>query len=147
MAEMKQTMSNQARCCVAATENSRNFRELTPIRFKRLSAAVCLAISALSMWACASPMAPAASNPTFTVSGTVFERTPSGTAPVEGVFVAETNSHRNATTDAKGFYRIEGFSSGSISLWASKSYYYVSKVTLAISGDVSTDIEIVEVTE
>jgi Carboxypeptidase regulatory-like domain len=76
------------------------------------------------------------------MSGVVFETRPSGTEPVEGVWVAETNSHRSATTDEKGFYRIGGLSPGSISLSASKSSYYVSN-TFAIGADVTKDIEIV----
>ena len=81
------------------------------------------------------------------MSGVVFETRPSGTEPVEGVWVAETNSHRAARTDEKGFYRIGGLSPGSISLSASKSSYYVSNVTFAIGADVTKDIEIVEVVE
>lgn len=121
---MQQTMSNEIRAC----------------------AAVVVAISAVSMWACATPSAPAAAQ-ALAVSGTVFQRatTPSGTVPVEGVFVAEANSRRNATTDAKGFYRIEGLPVGSVALSASKSSYYVANAAFAISADTSKDIEIIAV--
>jgi hypothetical protein len=61
--------------------------------------------------------------------------------------VIETNSHRGVTTDAKGFFSIAGLPAGSITLSASKSYYYVSNITVAISGDTHADIEIVEVVE
>ena len=93
-----------------------------------------------------SPTGPTGRGPTFTVSGVVFERTPTGTEPVEGV-CGRRNSHRGAMTDKIGFYSIAGVVSGSISVSASGSSYYVATITFPLCGDVNKDIEIVEVTE
>jgi hypothetical protein len=101
------------------------------------------------MWACGgdpkSVPAPAGSG--YTVSGVVFEQTPAGTVPVEGVWVAEANSRRGAMTDRKGFYSIAGLSAGTISLSASGPSYFVSTVTVSISGNVEQDIQIIAVKE
>ena len=114
----------------------------------KLLVASCLAILAISLLACAgSGIPPAAPSPTFTVSGIVFERTPSGTESVPGAWVEEITSHRGAPTDKNGFYSIAGLPAGNVSVQASGSYYYVATVTFPISGNTTKDIEIVEVRE
>jgi carboxypeptidase family protein len=113
-------------------------------RTKPFLAAACLSMLTLS--ACAgSGMAPAAPTPTFTVSGIVFERTPSGTEAVPGAWVEEITSHRGAPTDKNGFFSIAGLAAGNVTVQASGSYYYVATVTFPISGNTTKDIEIVEV--
>jgi hypothetical protein len=113
---------------------------------KRLFTAVCLAMSAISISACArSPTAPA-SAPTYTVSGIVFERTAQGTEPVEGIRVVDAGN-RGGVTNNHGFYSISGLPAGEVSLFASGSYYYVATVTLTVSGDAKQDIEIRKVYE
>jgi hypothetical protein len=150
---MRQTaMMNETRTFAAAVENQRD--DPGPQRWaRRMNRLKCLSVVVglpILMWACGgqptSLTGPTGSS-TFTVSGVVFARSPSGTELVEGAWVEESNSHRGATTDKKGFYSIAGLSAGSISLSASASYYYVATIEFPISGDVNKDIEIVEVTE
>lgn len=86
----------------------------------RLVAVVTLA---LLTWACggspARPTSPSASlapttpsapasQLTYILSGVVFEVTPTGVMPIEGVQVEEYDRHQFAPTDANGFYRISG---------------------------------------
>jgi hypothetical protein len=101
------------------------------------------------MWACSGDPTSLTSptSPTFTVSGVVFERTPTETKPVEAAWVEESNSHRGTQTDKNGFYSIAGLPAGSTSVSASASSYYVETISFVISGDVKKDIEIVKVEE
>ena len=106
---------------------------------KRLSIAVSLAIL---MWACdagsrsstpTSPSPPAA-RPIYTLSGVVSAETPTGLAPVEGVFVQE-NLRQRAITDANGFYTISGLSTLNNTIQARKASYDLFTRILAINGD------------
>ena len=137
-------------CGPRATNDMRHGADVTKQMTKatRAFAAVAVVGCAISMWACnGSPTTPGTASPAFTVSGTVFRSTPSGTEGIEGVWVAEPNSFRGAMSDRNGLYSIAGFSAGSITLSASKSSYYVSTRTLQISANTSQDIELVEVVE
>jgi hypothetical protein len=109
----------------------------------RVGATVCLAVSALSMWACdQGPTSPSNRSPSFSVSGVVFTTTPTGTTrPVTDARVVETHSNAATQTDENGMFRIAGLPSGVLTLSASKSYYYVSNVTFSMSGDSVQDIE------
>lgn len=96
---------------------------------------------AILMWACdgggrssipTSPSAqpaPSAALQSYTLSGVVSERTPTGAAaPVEGVLVEETNFHQSAITDGKGAFSIAGVS-GPLSISMSKSRYFTDTLT------------------
>src|SRR5687767_10612759 len=108
-------------------------------RLRRLSVAVVLPIL---LWACGgnSTSLTGPSSPTYTVSGVVFERTATGSEPVEGIWVAEASSRRGARTDENGVYRIADLAAGTISLSASGSSYYVATTEFLISGDSRKDI-------
>jgi hypothetical protein len=126
MADMKPPISNKFRAC----------------------AGVVLALSALTAWGCASASTPAAPQ-TYAVSGTVFKTASGAKAPVGSIFVIDEHSHLNATSDAKGFYRIEGFTAGkNVALSASGSPYYVAHPSaFVISDNTIEDIEMREVVE
>jgi hypothetical protein len=110
------------------------------------------------------PSLPAAPPPTYSVSGVVFEITPSGRVPIEGVRVYEEpcdalylrcdgDVAQFATTDTNGFYRFS-VSGGQIHFfWASKNGYRHDEQaaptcagcfrSLAIDADTRLDMELV----
>ena len=107
-------------------------------------------------WACAgspaSPTSPGASLPpttpsapgsqlTYILSGVVFEVTPTGVVPVEGIQVEEYDRHQFATTDANGFYRLSGVSPGSIGVGFEREGYQSSRSTVTVNGDTRFDIQ------
>ena len=111
---------------------------------------------AVLMWACGgSPVSPTspsaslapttpsapASQLTYILSGVVFEVTPTGVMPIEGVQVEEYDRHQFATTDANGFYRISGVSAGRIGVGFEKEGYQSSRSTVTVNGDTRFDIE------
>jgi Carboxypeptidase regulatory-like domain len=86
------------------------------------------------------PSAPA-SQLTYILSGVVFEVTPAGVMPIEGVQVEEYDRHQFATTDANGFYRISGVSAGRIGVGFEKEGYQSSRSTVTVNGDTRFDIQ------
>jgi hypothetical protein len=107
-------------------------------------------------WACgdspvsptspSAPLAPAtpsspASQLTYILSGVVFEVTPTGVMPIEGVQVEEYDRHQFATTDANGFYRISGVSAGRIAVGFEKEGYQSNRSTVNVNGDTRFDIQ------
>jgi len=86
------------------------------------------------------PSAPA-SQLTYILSGVVFEVTPTGVMPIEGVQVEEYDRHQFATPDANGFYRIAGVSAGRIGVGFEKEGYQSSRSTVTVNGDTRFDIQ------
>jgi hypothetical protein len=86
------------------------------------------------------PSAPA-SQLTYILSGVVFEVTPTGVMPIEGVQVEEYDRHQFATTDANGFYRISGGSAGRIGVGFEKEGYQSNRSTVTVNGDTRFDIQ------
>ncbi len=96
-----------------------------------------------------------------TLTGVVFEQTPSGPAPVAGVWVycdACGDGHSGTYTDASGAYRLEGAPGGVTLLWLSKEGYKLPRPDLTlpnpnagwmggmhatVNGDTQFDVEIV----
>ena len=110
---------------------------------------------AVLTWACGSspvsPTSPSASLPptpsapasqlTYILSGVVFEVTPTGMIPIEGVQVEEYHRHQFATTDANGFYRISGVSAGRVGVGFDKEGYESSRSIVTVNGDTRFDIQ------
>jgi hypothetical protein len=98
--------------------------------------------------------------PTYTLSGVVFERTPTGTEPIEGVEVycdgcGAPDGHTSAITDAHGFYSLAYTYSGTNPLLIRRNGYgdppgqppgtvrgYLSRQPM-VNGDTRFDIELV----
>lgn len=80
----------------------------------------------------------------LTLSGVVSERTPRGRAPIEGAEVWRSAGYgwRSATTDANGFYRIQGLYDGSETVHTSKDGYLPDERAVTIEGDTRHDIEL-----
>jgi Carboxypeptidase regulatory-like domain len=89
------------------------------------------------------PTTPSAPAPqlTYILSGVVFEVTPTGVMPIEGVQVEEYDRHQFATTDANGFYRISGVSAGRIGVGFDKEGYQSSRTTVTVNGDTRFDFQ------
>lgn len=85
---------------------------------------------------------PASPGVTYTVSGTVTEVTPSGSAAVEGAQVRDDNSGHQATTDASGFYSLSGLPATSRSVSASKPGYTTTRNSVVLNGDTRLDLQI-----
>ena len=98
--------------------------------------------------------------PTHTLSGVVFERTPTGTAPIEGVAVycdgcGAPLGHTYAYTDAQGFYSLSYTYSGTNPIMVMKAGYgdqpgqaggpnqWVWRYPM-VNGDTKFDIELVK---
>ena len=111
---------------------------------------------AVLTWACGgspvSPTSPSASlapttpsapalQLTYILSGVVFEVTPTGMMPVEGVQVEEYGRHQVSTTDANGLYRISGVSAGRLGVGFEKDGYQSNRSTVTIDGDTRFDIQ------
>ena len=111
---------------------------------------------AVSTWACGgSPVSPTspsaslapttppapASQLTHVLSGVVFEVTTTGVMPIEGIQVEEYVRHQFATTDANGFYRISGVSTGRIGVGFEQEGYQSSRSTVTVNGDTRFDIQ------
>jgi hypothetical protein len=118
---------------------------------KRLSLAVTIAIS---MWACdggrrssnpISPSPPPAAGPTYTLSGMVFELTPTAQQPVEGARVQLVIGSLNldAVTDPNGFYSMTVLHGGIGFITTTRNGYEVDTRKVTISGDVRLDIGVV----
>jgi hypothetical protein len=116
---------------------------------KQLLALACLATL---MPAChggrpsSSPMAPSASQVTYTVSGVVSALTPDGLKPVEGVRVEESISRRSAMTDKNGFYLLAGLFAASNTFSVSKFGYDTQSANVTIHEDTRLDIRLTQVT-
>jgi hypothetical protein len=129
---------------------------------------VLVLVSVILMSACngaapiSNPIAPSPSTPsvpavplsTYTVSGVIFEVTPSGRVPVEGVLVEDvscdpphsscSNVAQTATTDLNGFYRLSGLPTSQVHyLWLSKQGYRAGEEAATFSADTGLDIELV----
>ena len=78
---------------------------------------------------------------TYTLSGVVFELTPTGVMPIEGVQVEEYGRHQFSTTDANGSYRIAGLFAGSIGVGFEKEGYQSNRSTVIVNGDTRFDIQ------
>lgn len=92
-----------------------------------------------------SPTSPSATSPsspsvTYTLSGTVTERTPSGSAAVEGAVVRDDNSGRQTTTDGGGFYSLAGLPATSRAVSASKPGYTTTRSSVVLNGDTRLDL-------
>ena len=102
----------------------------------------------------AAPIPPPAQPYTYTVSGVVFELTPTGRLPVEGALVEDvscdplhtscSNVVQTATTDLNGFYRLSGLSGSQVHfLWLSKEGYRAGEQFATFVTDTRLDIELV----
>jgi len=83
---------------------------------------------------------------TFTLSGVVFEVTPTGLqVTVEGVWVTESYFHAGVWTDRNGFYSFRGpFGTGlNDSIGVSKEGYESGWRDVTINGDTRLDVQIV----
>ena len=121
-----------------------------------MSRLVVVVTVAVSTWACGSnpvsptspgasldpitPSAPA-SQLTYVLSGVVFELTPTGVMPIEGVQVEEYERHQVGATDVNGFYRISGVSAGRIGVGFEKEGYQSNRSTVTVNGDTRFDIQ------
>ena len=95
---------------------------------------------------------------TYTLSGMVFELTPSGRAPVAGVEVycdscGSPVGHTSVDTDADGFYSLTWASNGTHPLFVTKAGYEIvdstgtmrdglGRVTATVRGDTRFDIQL-----
>ncbi len=82
---------------------------------------------------------------TFSLSGVVTEVTPRGIVPVAGVIVyrAVTSGWQEATTDAKGLYKISGLNDGTEEVAAMKTgYQTASNDSVTVRGDTRFDIRL-----
>ena len=106
---------------------------------------------------------PAATGPTTTpavtgmLSGVVFEVTPAGNAPVEGVNIlcdtCGALGHSERVTDVNGAYSFSEVANGRTPLWLSKPGYNLSQpdytgqggggINATVNGDTRFDIELV----
>ena len=91
---------------------------------------------------------PAAPTPAaiYTLSGVVSEQTSAGPAPVEGVRVEETSSHRFVMTDASGAFSISGLTTSNAVVTVSKPGYVSSTRSVTGGGDTQVDISVARVT-
>lgn len=82
---------------------------------------------------------------TYTLSGVVSEVTPTGQAPVEGVWVTESYFHAGLWTDTHGLYIFRGpFGAGlNDTVWFSKEGYEPVLRDVTINGDTRLDIQLV----
>lgn len=99
-----------------------------------------------------SPTPIRAPEPTYTLSGVIVAETPTGLAPVEGVWV-QVNMIKPAMTDGNGFYSIPGLTLtglapnvaignfNTVTAW--KPSYVNDTRTLTISGDTRHDIQLI----
>ena len=80
-----------------------------------------------------------------TLSGVVFEVTPTGQLPVEGaaVFIGISSGYRSATTDRTGSYRIPGLCDFHGPVHVSRDGYQTLDTAVSISGDTEFDISLV----
>jgi len=109
---------------------------------KRLFIALSLAAS---MWACNGRTPTSLTEPplvTYTLSGVVFEVTPTVQAPVEGARVEVSNPRLIATTDESGSYRIAGVYAGLNSVRVSTEAYETVSRVVTIDGDTRLDIQV-----
>ena len=84
---------------------------------------------------------------TYTLSGVVFEVTPSGQAPVEDVDVycdscGSADGHTSTHSDAKGFYSFSWAHNGITPLLVGKEGYLALTTTPTVNGDTRFDIEV-----
>jgi hypothetical protein len=79
--------------------------------------------------------------PTFTVSGVISRVTSTGSVvPFEGVDVYAGRKH--ATTDATGYYSIDGLT-GAITIAVNKDGYKKERTTVPFIGDTRFDLQLV----
>jgi hypothetical protein len=84
----------------------------------------------------------------YTVSGVVFEVTPSGRAPLEGVYVTGSWDYP-VTTDSNGTFRLcaasecRFYNGDSFGLSASKAGYQSHGRTVTVRGDTILEIQLV----
>ena len=78
-----------------------------------------------------------------TVSGVVFEMTPSGRVPVEGARVHWSETHVDYLTDATGFYSVSGVFNGFHTLVVGKEGYQEAVKQMTSNGDTLFDIQLV----
>jgi hypothetical protein len=97
--------------------------------------------SAPSAATAATPTAPAPT-PTFTLSGVVARRSPSGQIPVDYVQVRIANALREATTDAHGHYSISGLPAVDTSVLFTKWGYDSLASIVKMSGDTTLDVSL-----
>lgn len=79
----------------------------------------------------------------YTLSGFVFEMTPDGRMPLEGVHLHYSETHEDVTTDAQGFYSFKVFR-GASPLLVSKDGYHFIAAQLSVTGDTRFDIALVK---
>lgn len=84
---------------------------------------------------------PTPARSTFALFGVVSELTANGIVPVKGVQVEEYDRHQFSRTDADGFYRISGVSTGRIGVGFEKEGYQSSRSTVTVNGDTRFDIQ------
>jgi hypothetical protein len=102
-----------------------------------------------------SPAPPATPVVTYTLSGTTFEVTPTGRAPIEGVNIycdgcGSPEGHTSTYTDADGLYSFEWSPNGATPLLVEKAGYHVvgqvlnayGAIVATVNGDTQFDIEL-----
>jgi hypothetical protein len=93
---------------------------------------------------------------TYTLFGTIFEVTPTGRVPIEGVEVycdgcGSPTGHTSVYTDAEGLYSLEWSQNGATRLLVGKAGYQLvgqvpnpnGEITATVNGDTRFDIELV----
>ena len=125
-------------------------------RTARIAAAASFAL-ALAAAACGesssitTPTPPSVTVPapvaTFSVSGTIFEATESGSMPLEGASVLNWATDEATTTDSAGFYRIGGLRVGFAQLIVAKEGYEERLIEVMIDGDTQVDAVLVRQSE
>ena len=88
------------------------------------------------------PASPSPGATSYTLSGVVSERTPTGLVPVQGVQIRAEPSVRATTTDSRGFFELSGMSGQIRSLTAAKSGYATVRRSVDVSTDTRVDLEL-----
>jgi hypothetical protein len=82
---------------------------------------------------------------TYTLSGAITERTPTGSVPLEGVEVSRgyATGWIGATTDKNGFYEVHGLYDRTDVVSASKDGYERQETLVTVNGDTRFDMQLV----
>jgi hypothetical protein len=93
---------------------------------------------------CACDNPPTAPSGPYTLSGVVTQMTSSGRVPIRGVFVEESNIHRQAVTDDRGRYRLAALPAGVATIQVSMLRFESASRSVTVSGDTTVDVELVQ---
>jgi hypothetical protein len=80
----------------------------------------------------------------YTLSGVVTQMTSSGKVPIRGVFVEESNIHRQAVTDDSGRFRLAAMPAGVATIQVSMLRFESESRSVTISGDTTVDVELLQ---